>query len=107
MTGREPLRVHAGRADSCAGSGGRAFPSLRSVGLAGFLVVRGWVCVRPIADSCVVEDDASYAALTTDGLVCIECADESCGARGWRAFLLEGELLVYCPGCAASEFDDD
>jgi ribosomal protein L44E len=40
------------------------------------------------------------------GLVCLECEAESSLARGWRAYLdAEASLLVYCPQCAAREFD--
>jgi hypothetical protein len=40
------------------------------------------------------------------GLVCLECRTESGLARGWRAYLdAEACLLVYCPQCAAREFD--
>ena len=39
-------------------------------------------------------------------LVCLECWSESDLARAWRAFFdAEGSLLVYCPPCAAREFD--
>jgi hypothetical protein len=39
-------------------------------------------------------------------LVCLECRTEAGRARGWRAFLdAEACLLVYCPQCAAREFD--
>ena len=39
-------------------------------------------------------------------LVCLECWAESDLARAWRAFFdAEGNLLVYCPTCAAREFD--
>ena len=40
------------------------------------------------------------------GLVCLECRTESGPARGWRAYLDDDAcLLVYCPQCAAREFD--
>ena len=29
---------------------------------------------------------------------CLECGDESDEAAGWRAYLDEDELLVYCAG---------
>jgi len=39
-------------------------------------------------------------------LVCLECRTESGPARGWRAYVdAESCLLVYCPVCAAREFD--
>ena len=38
-------------------------------------------------------------------LVCLECGDESDEARGWRAFVDDDDLLVYCRDCAAREFD--
>ena len=63
--------------------------------------------VRLVFDSPLMEDDAASTAQATDTLVCIECGDESSvGARGWRAYTLAAELLVYCPGCASREFDD-
>jgi hypothetical protein len=40
------------------------------------------------------------------GLVCLECRTESGPGRGWRAYVDdEACLLVYCPQCAAREFD--
>jgi hypothetical protein len=54
-----------------------------------------------------MEDDAVSTAQATEALACIECGDESAAdARGWRVYRLEAELLIYCPGCAAREFDD-
>ena len=42
----------------------------------------------------------------TTTLVCLECRDESEHAIGWRAYRDDaGELLIYCGGCAAREFD--
>ena len=38
-------------------------------------------------------------------LVCLECGEESSSARGWRAYVDEDELLIYCGDCAAREFD--
>jgi hypothetical protein len=38
-------------------------------------------------------------------LECLECGEESDEARGWRAYLDEQELLVYCGDCASREFD--
>lgn len=38
-------------------------------------------------------------------LVCLECGNESDEARGWRAYVDEDDLLVYCGDCAAREFD--
>ena len=53
-----------------------------------------------------MEADAASTAQATEALVCIECGDESpAGARGWRVYVFEAELLVYCPGCAWREFD--
>jgi DNA-directed RNA polymerase subunit RPC12/RpoP len=44
--------------------------------------------------------------LVAGDLVCLECGAESGPARGWRAYLdAEATLLVYCPQCAAREFD--
>ena len=37
-------------------------------------------------------------------LVCLECGDESDEAVGWRAYIDEDELLVYCSDCADREF---
>jgi hypothetical protein len=37
-------------------------------------------------------------------LVCLECGDESDEARGWRAYVDDHELLVYCSCCADREF---
>ena len=37
-------------------------------------------------------------------LVCLECGDESDEARGWRAYLDDDDLLVYCSYCADREF---
>jgi hypothetical protein len=55
----------------------------------------------------LVEDDAAPTVRTMEALVCIECGDESVpGSRGWRAYVFEGGLLVYCPGCVSREFDD-
>jgi ribosomal protein L44E len=40
-------------------------------------------------------------------LVCLECRTEAGPARGWRAYVDTDEcLLVYCPRCAAREFDN-
>jgi hypothetical protein len=40
------------------------------------------------------------------GLVCLECRTESGPALGWRAYVdADACLLVYCPECAAREFD--
>ena len=38
-------------------------------------------------------------------LTCLECGDESDEARGWRAYVDDEDLLVYCGDCAAREFD--
>ena len=37
-------------------------------------------------------------------LECLECGDESDEAVGWRAYIDEDELLVYCSDCADREF---
>ena len=37
-------------------------------------------------------------------LVCLECGDESDEARGWRAYVDEDDVLVYCSDCADREF---
>jgi hypothetical protein len=37
-------------------------------------------------------------------LVCLECEAESHEARGWRAYVDDDELLVYCADCAVREF---
>lgn len=40
-------------------------------------------------------------------LACLECGTASGHARGWKAFLdEEGQLLVYCAGCADREFGE-
>jgi hypothetical protein len=39
-------------------------------------------------------------------LVCVECGDENAGEiRGWRAYVFEETLLVYCPRCVEREFE--
>jgi len=54
-----------------------------------------------------VKDDEASATRVDEPLVCIECGSESSSAeRGWRAYILDVELIIYCPGCAAREFDD-
>jgi len=53
-----------------------------------------------------MSDDAAVTGATRP-LVCLECGDESTVGHGWQAYLLGSELLVYCPSCAAHEFDDD
>lgn len=47
-------------------------------------------------------------------LTCVECGTGSTGtARGWRAYVRgayegeDAELGVFCPDCAAREFDAD
>jgi hypothetical protein len=42
-------------------------------------------------------------------LVCLECRLMSAGeAPGWRAYLtFDGEIGIYCPGCAEREFGGD
>ena len=37
-------------------------------------------------------------------LTCLECGDESDEAVGWRAYVDESELLIYCSDCAEREF---
>ena len=37
-------------------------------------------------------------------LVCLECGDESDETQGWRAYLDEHDVLVYCAHCATREF---
>ena len=38
-------------------------------------------------------------------LHCLECAmEDDREAPGWRAYLLELEVLLYCPSCASHEF---
>ncbi len=44
-------------------------------------------------------------------LCCVECGAESEEGHGWRALLTDEEeepafVAVYCPACAAREFDD-
>jgi hypothetical protein len=58
-------------------------------------------------DSRLVDDDARTTQ-STDALICLECGEESPDVpHGWRAYTLAGELLIYCPTCAAREFEDD
>ncbi len=53
----------------------------------------------------VMDKQASEKQMVGE-LVCLECRTESGPARGWRAYLdAEACLLVYCPRCAAREFD--
>ena len=53
----------------------------------------------------VMDKQASEKQMVGE-LVCLECGTESGPARGWRAYLdAEACLLVYCPPCAAREFD--
>jgi hypothetical protein len=41
-------------------------------------------------------------------LVCLECGTHSDeAAQGWRAFLMDDRVAVYCGECAEAEFDDD
>jgi hypothetical protein len=52
-------------------------------------------------------DDSTPTTHTNGVLVCIECGGEDdIGARGWRAYVFEAEVLVYCTECALREFDD-
>ena len=44
--------------------------------------------------------------VVTSTLVCLECGETSEEASRWRAYVDDGELLVYCAWCAAREFDD-
>jgi hypothetical protein len=37
-------------------------------------------------------------------LVCLECADESDQTQGWRAYLDDEDVLIYCAHCATREF---
>jgi hypothetical protein len=37
-------------------------------------------------------------------LVCLECGEESDEAQGWRAYLDDSDVLVYCAHCATREF---
>ena len=54
-----------------------------------------------------MEDENTTTAETTHVLVCVECGSDSLPkARGWRAYRLDSELLIYCPVCAVREFDD-
>jgi len=53
-----------------------------------------------------MNEDGSSTAKPLGTLACVECGEEDAGnARGWRAYLFEDELLVYCADCAAREFD--
>jgi hypothetical protein len=37
-------------------------------------------------------------------LVCLECRVESDETPGWRAYLDEDDVLIYCAHCATREF---
>jgi hypothetical protein len=51
-------------------------------------------------------EQQTHEEQVVDGLVCLECRAESALARGWRAYVdADSSLLVYCPPCAAREFD--
>jgi hypothetical protein len=54
-----------------------------------------------------VNDDV-VSAHASGALVCIECGEEDAAgdARGWCAYRFEDVILIYCPDCAAREFDD-
>jgi hypothetical protein len=53
-----------------------------------------------------VEQRAQEERAAVGTLVCLECWDESGLGRAWRAYVdTEGALLVYCPQCAAREFE--
>ena len=55
-----------------------------------------------------MDEEFASTTRTEQELVCIECLLASTvDARGWRAYVLDGELLVYCPACASREFDAD
>jgi hypothetical protein len=63
--------------------------------------------VAEIKQACV----EMFADERPDELVCIECGGRSpAGAEGWKAYLggipNDGEIGVYCPGCASREFGD-
>jgi hypothetical protein len=46
-------------------------------------------------------------------LTCVECGrEQAVGERGWRAYLTDdedgsAEAVVYCPECAAHEFESE
>jgi hypothetical protein len=68
-------------------------------------VERGSVVREPMQQTRSVEQRAQEEQVVGT-LVCLECWTESDLARAWRAFFdAEGSLLVYCPPCAAREFD--
>ena len=53
-----------------------------------------------------VMEKQAHEERVVDELVCLECRTESGLGRGWRAYLdADASLLVYCPHCAAREFD--
>jgi Zn finger protein HypA/HybF involved in hydrogenase expression len=55
----------------------------------------------------MVEEPAGTTQIL-ESLVCLECQEMSSDtARGWRAYVFEHELLVYCPACTSREFEDD
>jgi hypothetical protein len=45
---------------------------------------------------------------TVTPLVCEECkrADRDGHAHGWRAYIVDGRLITYCPSCWSREFGD-
>ena len=54
-----------------------------------------------------MKDDEASVTGTQEPLICIECGSTSFfSERGWRAYVLEAEVIVYCPECAGREFDD-
>jgi endogenous inhibitor of DNA gyrase (YacG/DUF329 family) len=52
-----------------------------------------------------VDTEASETVATVR---CVECGREAERGELWRLFLADlGEVAVYCPACAAREFDED
>ena len=60
----------------------------------------------PIGETAAVQRRPEEEHVVTASLVCLECGETSEEARRWRAYVDDGELLVYCGWCAAREFDD-
>lgn len=53
------------------------------------------------------DDQADLGQRAEPQLTCIECERESQGrALGWRALIADDdEVAIYCPVCAAREFE--
>jgi hypothetical protein len=68
-------------------------------------MTRTGASTRGVAVTTSSEPERSHAA---PPLVCVECGLESPpDAAGWRANLDDGAAMMFCPECAAREFDAD